>query len=205
MANLAITNTFTALATISSSQVNQDLTDIKTWLNNRDNATDNWLNVKGGTITATTQLIGKGTTTNDNATALYIGEYLESLVSSAASVGTTNQFFDATSLSITAGDWDVTGLINYIGNGATFPASQDFEIGISTTTGNSSTGLTQGVNYLKFLTGTVLGANAQFNLAIPAFRVSLSSTTTYYLKGFCAAYTVGTPQYVCRLSSRRVR
>lgn len=46
MANLAITNTFASQTTISSSQVNQNYTDIKTWLNNRDNASDYWLNMK---------------------------------------------------------------------------------------------------------------------------------------------------------------
>lgn len=46
MANLTITNTFASQTTISSSQVNQNYTDIKTWLNNRDNATDYWLNMK---------------------------------------------------------------------------------------------------------------------------------------------------------------
>src|SRR4051812_37222226 len=46
MANLIITNTFSSNTSISSSQVNTNYTDIKTWLNNRDNATDYWLNMK---------------------------------------------------------------------------------------------------------------------------------------------------------------
>lgn len=46
MANLAITNSFSAGTTIASAQVNQNYTDVKTWLNNRDNATDFWLNMK---------------------------------------------------------------------------------------------------------------------------------------------------------------
>jgi hypothetical protein len=46
MANLNITNTFVANTTAQASQVNQNFTDIKTWLNNRDNASDYWLNMK---------------------------------------------------------------------------------------------------------------------------------------------------------------
>lgn len=46
MANLTITNTFTANTTAASAQVNTNFTDVKTWLNNRDNASDYWLNMK---------------------------------------------------------------------------------------------------------------------------------------------------------------
>lgn len=46
MANLVITNTFTNNTTADASQVNTNYTDISTWLNNRDNATDYWLNMK---------------------------------------------------------------------------------------------------------------------------------------------------------------
>lgn len=46
MANLTITNSFTAGTSIASAQVNTNFSDVKTWLNNRDNATDFWLNMK---------------------------------------------------------------------------------------------------------------------------------------------------------------
>lgn len=46
MANLAITNTFSPNTTIASAQVNTNYSDVKTWLNNRDNGTDFWLNMK---------------------------------------------------------------------------------------------------------------------------------------------------------------
>lgn len=46
MANLTITNSFTPSTVASSSAVNQNFTDVKTWLNARDNATDSWINVK---------------------------------------------------------------------------------------------------------------------------------------------------------------
>ena len=46
MSNLTITNTFVAATLAASGQVNTNFSDIKTWLNNRDNATDYWLNMK---------------------------------------------------------------------------------------------------------------------------------------------------------------
>jgi len=46
MANLSITNSFTANTLIESAQVNTNFSDVSTWLNNRDNGTDKWLNMK---------------------------------------------------------------------------------------------------------------------------------------------------------------
>lgn len=45
MSNLVITNTFVALAKIKASEHNTNWSDAKTWLNNRDNGTDYWLNM----------------------------------------------------------------------------------------------------------------------------------------------------------------
>lgn len=46
MANVAVTNTFSAGTTIASAQVNTNFTDLTTWLNNRNGGTDTWSNVK---------------------------------------------------------------------------------------------------------------------------------------------------------------
>jgi hypothetical protein len=73
-------------------------------------------------------------------------------------------------------------------------------IGITTTSGNSSTGMVFGSNAFVF----VEVAGGQNNGVIPAFRVSLASTTTYYAK-FFAQYSAGTAQMRGRLSARRVR
>ena len=42
MANVAVTNTFIALTTIGSAQVNTNFTDLVTWLNNRNTGSDTW-------------------------------------------------------------------------------------------------------------------------------------------------------------------
>lgn len=144
-----------------------------------------------------------GTTTNDNATVGSYGEYISSSVAAQA-VGTTAQYSDVCSISLTAGDWDVTGMVDVERNGGTFSAVTLFA-GISTTSGNSGTGLVTG----NTLSGIGLGAaNLTFSgitQTIPAVRMSLSATTTVYLKGYVDAYSAGTPQHYGRISARRVR
>jgi len=144
-----------------------------------------------------------GTITNDSASAGYVGEYISSIISANTSVGTSGQMFDLTSISLTAGDWDVSGLVLYKRNGATF-TSTDLELGLSTTSGNSFTGLVYGSNALDNIDVVPTTFNTT-SLSLPAVRISISSTTTHYLKGYVATYTSGTPQYICRVSARRVR
>jgi hypothetical protein len=153
--------------------------------------------VFSGTITPTQTGGIVGTTTNNNAQALSIGEYIESVVA-GVSFAASGQFGDATSISLTAGDWDVSLGANITANGATVTATR---IGISQTTGNSSVGLVAGSNSFLILPPTGAADNS---ITIPSYRQSLSGTTTIYAK-MLANYTVATPQLSARLSARRVR
>lgn len=146
----------------------------------------------------------QGTLTNDNALPGMDGEYIQSVVSTAANVGASGTYFDATSISLTAGDWDVTGVGELFENGATFTAVF-FDLGISTTSGNSGTGLILGSNSVENNFGVAITAFTDLGLVVPSYRVSLNATTTHYLKMQVGVYTVGTPQYQCRLSARRIR
>lgn len=144
----------------------------------------------------------RGTATNDSAGTGNIGEYVSSSVFNQA-VGTAGQYSDVTSVSLTAGDWDVTGILAIVRTGATFTSVTAFG-GISTTSGNSSTGLTTGdtLVYLSYGSDTsFLGASG----TIGALRISLTTTTTVYLKGYVDGYTIGTPKHYGRISARRVR
>lgn len=140
-----------------------------------------------------------GSTTNDSAAAGIVGEYVVSAVSTAANVpGATTAWGDLTSISLTAGDWNVTGCVYVSLNSATCTLAS---AGISTTTGNASTGLNLGDNYFIGPAPTsTIGSDFQ----IPEYRLSLAATTTVYLKANCT-YSAGNPQSVCRLSARRVR
>jgi hypothetical protein len=142
-----------------------------------------------------------GTITNDSATAGHVGEYLVDSQPVAQNVpNATAQFGDTDcQLSITAGDWDVTGVLTYTLNGST--PTQFFKAGISSTSGDSSTGLVEGDTLVS---GPNPASGINPTLVIPNVRVSVSGTTTYYLKTY-NQYSAGNPQYYCRLSARRVR
>jgi len=142
----------------------------------------------------------KGTTTNDSATAGDVGEYVQSVVADV-SVGTTAQYYDITSISLTAGDWDVTGIVMYLRNGASWTG---IELGISQTTGNSGTGLVAGSNAVYSYPAAASTVYNYVTLSIPSFRILLSGNSTVYLKGY-AEYTAATPIRYGRLSARRVR
>lgn len=146
----------------------------------------------------TGEVIRRGTNTNNNAAAGYIGEYIESNVNTATNAAATGTFGDLASISLTAGDWTVTGLIVWALNGATMSQTQ---LGISTTSGNSSTGLTKGTNFVDQLIPT---SGTDSSACIPSYRISLSATTTVYLK-YRATFTVGTPQAVGSIRARRER
>lgn len=144
----------------------------------------------------------QGSTTNNSAASGKVGEYIESLVA-GTNAGATDQFYDITSISLTAGDWDVTGVAQFSRNGATY-TDLDLRLGISTTSGNSGTGLTNGQNAIRWRPTLDTGWSV-LCFATPSYRLSLSSTTTVYLKGYPGSYSAATPLNNARLSARRVR
>lgn len=144
-----------------------------------------------------------GTNTNDNASAGYIGEQMESTVTTSINTGTSGAYFDVTSLSLTAGDWDVFGLVEFIRNAATF-TSTDILMGIGTATGNNASGLTNGTT-LNEWGGTIIPVTfTNFALTIGMVRVSITGTTTYYLKGYVDTFSAGQPKVKGRMTARRV-
>lgn len=149
------------------------------------------------TFTPTTAGI-VGTTTNDSTAAGNVGEYFTSPVG-PTNFPATGVYGDLTSRSLTAGDWDVTGTLMM--NGGTI--NQSISVGISTTAGNSTTGLVNGDNWAQTVVPETSGTINAF-YSIPNVRFSLATTTTIYLK-YQATYTGTTPAAFGRLSARRVR
>lgn len=141
----------------------------------------------------------RGTVTNDNAAAGFVGEYNETNITTLTNFPTSGQFGDFTSISLTAGDWDVTAIGEIQRNGAT---ADDYILGISTTSGNSGTGLTIGLTRV-FQDNSVNGLGF-FSLITPTVRLSLSTTTTVYFKYF-ADYATATPKLRGGIKARRVR
>jgi hypothetical protein len=154
--------------------------------------------VTAATLDAQTLLKGKGTATNDDAAAGYIGEYIESSITSATNYPSTGTWGDLTSISLTAGDWDVSAMIQQTTPGTMTGESR---LGISTTSGNSATGLVIGKNRLTHPNAT---ATADTGMSIMPYRLSLSGTTTVYFKYF-TEFSAGTPKAVGTIRARRVR
>lgn len=134
----------------------------------------NWT-VGSLTFSPTTQGI-VGTTTNDSAGAGYVGEYLSATNSSGTTVSNATPT-NITSLSLTAGDWDVYYLLN-----CTPDSTNVFNL---LYTGINSTSET--IDLLSGAAtwfGAFTGDGSSALVLNGARRVSLSSTTTYYLVSF---------------------
>lgn len=145
---------------------------------------------------ATTKGI-QGSNTNDNVSAGYVGEYIESLVPVGSAVSlTTNTATNITTISLTAGDWDVEGNMNFALTGAT---TTSFKAGISST---SATLPTDGSEIYSAVVTTVLTDTE--TLTNPRKRFSLSGTTTVYLIAQ-STFSVGTEAVFGKITARRVR
>ena len=143
-----------------------------------------------------------GTTTNNNAATGVVGEYLASTVNNTTVSLTTNTAANVTSLSLTAGDWDVQGNL-HLSTGATTNMLYWYST-ISTTSGSLATGSVAASNVASpTAAGTVFGENS-FTLLSPVVRISLSATTTVYLVTQ-AGFTISTLTAGGTLRARRIR
>lgn len=143
-----------------------------------------------------------GTATNDAATAGDIGEEVNAIVSTYTNYATTATYQNITSITLTAGDWDLSAFFTYSSNSATITAASNAIFVISTTTA-SAAGATEGRN-IGYVPQAALLGTSLFSEAIAPYRVSISGSTTYYLNSQ-ATFTLGNPQYVGGLRARRVR
>jgi hypothetical protein len=136
-----------------------------------------------------------GTTTNDNAPAGYVGEYVSASVASGSAISLVNITAKTiTSISLTAGDWDVDGYMGFLPSGG---AATEYDWGSSTTNntfGPEGTALD--------LQGTFASGSANL-FGLNTVRYSLAATTTVYLVGYAAF--AGTCKAYGGIRSRRVR
>lgn len=157
--------------------VRRQLTEIETYLN------------------ATGNLTIAGVTDGSAATAGNVGEYMSS-TGSAVAAAATGVFVNICSASFTAGDWDISGIVALTTSTGTGPNN----LALSAFSANTTTDHVVGdnVGYLPAVAAFTVGG------AVPAWRVSISSTTTIYLKGL-VTYAAGSPTWYGRISGRRVR
>ena len=141
-----------------------------------------------------------GTSTNDSANAGSVGEYVESqiLVGGAISV-TTATATNITSISLGAGDWDVSGAV------VTLPAGGSLQtLAIAYVSSTSATLATAPNNGAYAFDGVSHSANSGSGLAFGPKRFSLNGTTTVYLQTY-TTFTVGTMTAYGVIRARRVR
>lgn len=154
-----------------------------------------------GAITPSQTLGIVGTTTNNNVNAGGVGEFVQSSATGvAASTGATG---NCTSISLTAGDWEVTGMLG------TFPAggtTTSIVIGGISTASATLQNITAGppavVN--AFIHSSAVPAGFQYNATVPSTRISIASTTTVFLV-HQVTFAVSTMQVGCQIRARRVR
>ena len=136
-----------------------------------------------------------GTATNDNASAGKVGEFVSSQVVFASRVNVTAQNTpqDVTSISLTAGDWDIHGGINFLANASTSTSY------ISWCSATSAT-----LPDLSLVSQTSVTGIGNCSLTTQVLRVSLASPGTAYLTAY-ATFSAGNPQVSGFISARRVR
>lgn len=153
-------------------------------------------NVSFGVPIAPTSTLGiTGTTTNDNVQAGGVGEYASN--STLTTNLTSGTPANATSVSLTAGDWDVTGLCLFGSSATTTVAT--IECGVSTT---SATFGAEGT--YNILNANLTGNGAASSITPPVTRISLASTTTVYMVG-SSTFGTSTMHVDGFIRARRIR
>ena len=154
------------------------------------------------TLTSTGVTTLKGSTTNDSVAAGNIGEYISSSVVSGSGVAlTTATAKTVTSISLTAGDWDVTGNVGF--TSAALTSITEFAQSISQT--NNTHDTAPGSYAARDTAAIIPGASSILNVMSPnTIRISLAGTTTIYLIA-SAVFTASTLTAYGLIAARRAR
>ena len=153
-----------------------------------------------GKLTRTAGISLSGTNTNDAAASGYVGELITSEVTYASRFSiTTGTIATITTIDVTAGDWDVSGVAGFETSGG--GVSTEYHIEISTTAPPGivtapNAGGTVG-NHVTYI------ANQGQVFPVGPRQVSVSSTTTVYLK--CLSTFTNSQTTYGYLRARRVR
>jgi hypothetical protein len=156
------------------------------------------------------QPIINGVTDASSAAAGVVGEVINSTIASASAISvTTATLFNLTSISLTAGDWEIYGSIQYI-NAAGASTLTSLGAGISTTTANFDTTLGGrttlvgcGGSTWNGITQSGASGAIQVGTSTPTVRITSNSTQTIFLNGFIVS--TGTITAFGNLHARRMR
>lgn len=143
-----------------------------------------------------------GTATNDSATAGNVGEFVTATLASGSAVPlTTNTAVNITSISLTPGDWDVWGTVYFTGNASTQISS--LIASVSATTG-ALDGNPGRINTMPYASATLNAFATNPSANVLPFRVSVATTTTYFLIGQ-SGFTTSTESAFGIIQARRRR
>lgn len=136
-----------------------------------------------------------GTTAADNAGSGKVGEFISSNIAFASAISISNATFtNLTSITLSAGDWDVWGNIYFIPSGG---GASNIICGISTTTAT----IPDASLISQLVTTTAIMTNMGF--IAPQQRINVSGSTPVYIVGYSAFFSTCT---MCGgIYARRVR
>lgn len=131
----------------------------------------------------------RGRTTGATAATGYVGETVSSVRNGDDNYAANNVFDDLLSISLTPGNWSISAATYSDNSGATWTSCQ---MGISPTSGNDATGLIRADNNARGAWASSATTPTAVTLGVSEYPVSITTTTTYYLKRM-ANYSAGTP------------
>lgn len=150
----------------------------------------------------------QGAATNDSASAGFIGEYLTQSRTNATQItltSSTTAEVTATALTLTAGDWDISALVNFETTGAVAFTQTIIEINTNGTSLQVIVGVPDANGQLTNVNGTTRTVNGdEYSTLIPSYRLSTTGTTLHLV---CRAiWTGGTAVKACGfIAARRAR
>jgi len=161
-----------------------------------DNSGSIALQSNGATITtiSSTGTSSLGVSNGSSAATGQIGEFVSSLVTGVSCGSNSASTSNLTSITLTAGDWDISSVVNLYGSGA----ATIFANYIALTNNANTSAATRGLNLIWGAGNSTYGLGCA---TIPRYRVSISSTTTYYLQ----TYGNSGDTYDGYISARRIR
>jgi hypothetical protein len=143
-----------------------------------------------------------GTTTTDDAATGRIGEFVKASVAAGSAINVaSNTPLNVTSISLTAGDWDVSGVMQYVSTSGLTGNSYSI-ISISSTSATLGTDGDAAYNLAAFVNSATNNVGGSIGLV----RISLAASGTAYLVAQANLSSgAGTLKAYGRISARRVR
>ena len=141
-----------------------------------------------------------GTTTNDNAAAGSVGEYIVNLIPAGSPTSlTSGAYGNLATITLTAGDWDVWASVGFNPGAGTIFGLQWVQISTTSATIGPFSDATP-----EYLNEQTFPANATSVIPIGTGRLSLSISTIVYLVTY-TTFSVSTASAYGYLAARRVR